>query len=50
MPVQENTNVMADFAKAQSIDFVTRFNGSITKLQELLGLNQKDGHVQRFSH
>ena len=32
MAVQENTNVRADFAKAQSIDFVTRFNGSITKL------------------
>ena len=41
MAVQENTNVRADFAKAQSIDFVTRFNGSITKLQELLGLTRR---------
>lgn len=41
MAVQANTNVKTDFAKAQSIDFVTRFNGSITKLQELLGLTRK---------
>ena len=41
MAVQTNTNVKTDFAKAQSIDFVTRFNGSITKLLELLGLTRK---------
>lgn len=41
MAVQENTNITTDFAKAQSIDFVTRFNGSIKKLQELLGITRR---------
>lgn len=41
MAVQENTILRTDFAKAQSIDFVNRFNGGIAKLQELLNLTRK---------
>ncbi len=41
MAVQENTILTTDFAKAQSIDFVTRFNGGVEKLQELLGITRK---------
>lgn len=41
MAAEENLNVMGDFAKAQSIDFVERFTGGITKLQELLGLTRR---------
>lgn len=40
MAVQTNTNVTTDFAKAQSIDFVTRFHSGIQKLQELLGITR----------
>ncbi len=41
MPAQENTMITTDFAKAQSIDFVTRFNGGVAKLQELLGITRR---------
>lgn len=41
MAVQENTTLQEDFAKAQSIDFVNRFTGGITKLQELLGITRR---------
>lgn len=41
MAVQENTILTTDFAKAQSIDFVNRFNSGIEKLQELLGITRK---------
>ena len=41
MAVQENTTLQADFAKAQSIDFVNHFTGGITKLQELLGITRR---------
>ena len=43
MAVQENTNLTADFAKAQSIDFVNRFTGGIKKLQEMLGITRRQG-------
>lgn len=41
MAVQENIILRTDFAKAQSIDFVNRFNGSVAKLQELLNITRK---------
>lgn len=41
MAVQENTILTTDFAKAQSIDFVTRFNGGVEKLQEMLGITRR---------
>lgn len=41
MAAEENLNVAGDYAKAQSIDFVEKFTGGITKLQEMLGLTRR---------
>ncbi|CAM3606563.1 Rho termination factor N-terminal domain-containing protein [Erysipelothrix urinaevulpis] len=37
---QANTTISTDFAKPQSIDFVNQFNGSLTKLIEVLGVTR----------
>ena len=41
MAVENNTIMQADLARVREIDFITQFNGSLTKLVEALGVTRK---------
>lgn len=41
MAAETNTILTADLARVREIDFVTQFNGSLTKLVEALGITRK---------